>query len=93
MGSSTPPHSTTRRPLAITWVVALALVGLGFARRWLLHHPTKPEFQISRVWWNADRPVHAVLFLASASYLYAGMPRAAGSLVMLDVLFSILNRL
>lgn len=70
----------------------LLIMGTGFAYQWFNHNPNKHEFQIARVWWNSDRPVHAVVFLLAAVYHYNGSSRTAGALLIADAAFSVANR-
>jgi hypothetical protein len=72
--------------------LVLAIIGMGFSWQWFTHNPSKPEYQIARVWWNSDRPVHAVLFLLAAIFHYNGLPHTAGALIITDAAFSVANR-
>ena len=82
-------HSTQHHALTLL----LATMAAGFACQWLAHNPAKPEFQITRVWWNTDRPIHAMIFLMAAISNYVGSVHTAGALVIADAMFSAVNRL
>ena len=71
----------------------LAAMGVGFAYQWLTHNPSKPEFQIARVWWNTYRPIHAVMFFMAAGAHHFGAVHTAGALIVVDTVFSAVNRL
>ena len=72
--------------------LALTTMSIGFAFQWLFHNPNKPEFQIARVWWNSDRPIHAGILAMSAIMHHVGYVSEAGSLFIADAVFSIVNR-
>lgn len=64
---------------------ALALAGLAFAALFAFGlRMEAPESSTGVTWWNALRPVHAGVFLASASYVAGGAPAAARLLLAAD---------
>lgn len=73
--------------------LALAIVAAGFVYQYMTSDPSRPEYQIDKVWWNADRPVHAGFFAMAAIAHYVGAAQVAGSLVIANVCYSVVNRL
>ena len=70
----------------------LAAIGIGFATKYLMSKPDVVEFQIGKVFWNADRPIHATIYMFAALAAMMGREKVAGILVCVDIAFSIFQR-
>jgi hypothetical protein len=71
------------------WVQFLALmciaIAIGFTVIYVMGwRKTGIETGNSPIWWNALRPVHAVLFFAAGIAALAGMRRAAATILIFD---------
>jgi hypothetical protein len=72
-------------------LIVLSIIGLGFLYKG--YTGSNDEIQIAPVFWHDTRYVHGVLYLLAASYLFVGNPIIALSILLSDVIFSIVYRI
>ncbi len=72
------------------WLRVLAVCGAGIALGFMVLYLTGwrrsgPETGGAPIWWNALRPVHALLYATFAACAWAGQRRAAAAALLVDV--------
>ena len=72
--------------------VILAIMGIGFMYKYFTSSPQKIEFQIAKVFWNADRPIHAILLIIAAVMYWNNNNQAAAIVAALSPIYSIWQR-
>lgn len=77
---------TLPSPLLRVLAVILLTMGIGFTIIFVLGlRRTGPETSGEKIWWNALRPVHAVLYITASYHAWRGNRRNACIALMIDV--------
>ena len=71
-------------------LILLSIVGVSFL--YWGYTGSNDEIQIAPVFWHDTRYVHGVLYLLAASYMFVGNPNVALTILVSDVIFSIVYR-
>jgi hypothetical protein len=69
----------------------LGIMGTGFLVKSITG--SNNETQIDKVFWHDTRPVHGILYILAAYYLYLGNSPICGIILGIDIIFSILYRI
>jgi len=70
----------------------LAVMGSGFAYKYAMSRPNIPEYQFGRVFWNDDRPVHAMIHLVAAWMVWSRSFDIAAGIVAVSPVYSVVRR-
>lgn len=70
--------------------VILASIGMGFLYIYLTNsRKTGVEVFGGKIWWNNLRPIHGVLYLVAAYYLWKGENKISATILTLDVVIGL----
>jgi len=70
----------------------LVIIGVGFAYKYYISSPNKIEHQFAKVFWNSDRPIHAILYIIAAVMYWNNNNKESAISAALSPIYSIWSR-